>query len=49
MKIFRRSYNPIFLEEEHQDWGRRNRSGPKVLFILITFAIVMGTLYLFLQ
>ncbi|MDP1931443.1 MAG: hypothetical protein Q8L60_08300 [Gammaproteobacteria bacterium] len=49
MRIFKRRYNPIFIEEERREWERRHRSGPKILFIVITFAIVMSTLYLFLQ
>ncbi len=49
MRLFGRRYNPIFIEEEYRDWGKHNRSGPKVLFIIITFAIVISTLYLFLQ
>ena len=49
MRIFRRRYNPIFIEEEYQDWGKRNRIGPKILFIVITFAIVISTLYFISQ
>jgi len=49
MRLFGRRYNPIFIEEESRDWGKRNRSGPKVLFVIITFAIVISALYLFLQ
>lgn len=49
MKLFRRRYNPIFIEEEYQDWGKRNRFGSKLLFIVITFALVIGTLYLIAQ
>ena len=49
MKFFRRRYNPIFIEEECQDWGKRNRFGSKLLFVFVIFAIVIGTLYFFLQ
>lgn len=45
MKIFRRRYNPIFIEEETQDWGKRNRAAPKFIFVIVIFAIVISTLY----
>jgi len=45
MRLFRKRYNPIFIEEDYQF---RNRSGgllQKSLFILGTFAVVMGAIY----
>ena len=49
MVPFRRKHNPIFIEEEHQEFGKRHSVGPKYLFITITFLIVIGVLYFFLQ
>ncbi len=49
MRMFRRRYNPIFIEEDYQF---RNRSGgllQKTLFVLVTFSIVIGALYFFIQ
>ncbi len=49
MRVFRRRLNPIFIEDEHYDWGRQHRVGPKILFIVITFCMAVSVLYFFLQ
>ena len=50
MKLLKRRLTPIFIEdEEPYDWGRQHSVGPKVLVIIISFAIVMSVLYFFVQ
>lgn len=49
MKVFRRRYNPIFIEEDYQGYKRGGGLLQKTLFVLITFAVVIGALYLVIQ
>lgn len=49
MRVFRRRYNPIFIEEDYSVRQRRGGFVTKLLFILIAFSAVLGALYFFIQ
>lgn len=49
MRVFRRRYNPIFIEEDYQYRKRRGGLLQKTFFILITFGVVISALYLLIQ
>lgn len=49
MRVFRKRYHPIFIEEDYSYRPRRNSFLVKFLFILVSFSIVLGALYLFIQ
>lgn len=49
MRVFRRRYNPIFIEEDYQYRNRRGGLLQKSLFILITFGVVISALYFLIQ
>lgn len=49
MRVFRRRYNPIFIEEDYRYRQRRGGFFVKFLFILVSFSLVLGALYLFIQ
>lgn len=49
MRIFRRRYNPIFIEEDYQFRSRSGGVLQKTLFILVTFTAVIGVLYFIVQ
>ncbi|MCB1648005.1 MAG: hypothetical protein H7A05_05365 [Pseudomonadales bacterium] len=49
MRVFRRRYHPIFIEEDYSYRPRRGGFLVKCLFILVSFSIVLGALYFFIQ
>jgi hypothetical protein len=49
MRVFRRRYNPIFIEEDYQYRNRRGGFLQKTLFILIAFSVVMAALYILIN
>ena len=49
MRVFRRRYNAIFIEEDYSYRQRRGGFFVKFLFILVSFSLVLGALYLFIQ
>ena len=49
MRVFRRRYNPIFIEEDYQYRNRRGGLLQKTLFILVTFGVVISALYFLIQ
>lgn len=49
MRVFRRRYKPIFIEEDYHYRNRRGGLIQKTFFILITFGIVISALYFLIQ
>jgi hypothetical protein len=49
MRLFKRRYSPIFIEENYYERRRKGGLLMKLLFLAITFSIVISVLYLFLQ
>lgn len=49
MRVFRRRYNPIFIDEDYQSRHRRGGLLQKTFFILITFSVVISALYFLIQ
>lgn len=49
MRVFRRRYNPIFIEEDYQYRNRRGGLLQKTLFILIAFGVAISALYFLIQ
>lgn len=49
MRVFRRRYNPIFIEEDYQYRNKRGGLLQKTLFVLITFGVVISALYFLIQ
>ena len=43
MRLFKRSSNPIFVEEEDYNWGNKRGKGFRVLFMLVLVATIAGT------
>lgn len=43
MRLFKRSSNPIFVEEEDYNWGDKRGKGLRVFLLLITLTIIAGT------
>lgn len=49
MRVFRRRYNPIFIEEDYQHRNRRGGLLQKIFFVLVTFGVVITVLYYLIQ
>ena len=49
MRVFRKRYNPIFIEEDYQYRNRRGGLLQKTFFVLITFGAVVTVLYFIIQ
>lgn len=42
MRLFKRSSNPIFVEEEDYNWGDKRGKGVRYFLLLVTMAVVAG-------
>lgn len=43
MRLFKRSSNPIFVEEEDYNWGNKRGKGFRVFLLLLTLVVIAGT------
>lgn len=46
MRGFKRKINPIFVEDDQYDWGRK-RTGKRILLFMILLLVVTGLLMVF--
>ncbi|WP_169819438.1 hypothetical protein [Pseudohongiella acticola] len=42
MRLFKRSINPIFIEDEGYNWGNKRGKGFKVFMFLLTLTLAAG-------
>jgi len=42
MKLFRRTSHPLFVEDQHYDWGKKSNSSGKFVWTLLLVAGVIG-------
>jgi hypothetical protein len=46
MKLFRRTSNPLFVEDQHYDWGKKSNPAGKFIWTLLLVAGVIGFIML---
>jgi len=46
MKLFRRTSNPLFVEDQHYDWGKKSNPVGKLFWTLLLVAGVIGFIML---
>ncbi len=42
MRLFKRSTNPIFVEEEDYNWGNKRGKGLRLFLVLVTLTLIAG-------
>jgi len=42
MRLFKRSSNPIFVEEEDYNWGNKRGKGIRIFLVLVTLTVIVG-------
>tara|TARA_R100001039_G_C1845430_1_gene105780 strand:+ start:1636 stop:1788 length:153 start_codon:yes stop_codon:yes gene_type:complete len=42
MRLFKRSSNPIFVEEEDYNWGNKRGKGFRYFLLLVTMTVIAG-------
>lgn len=40
MRLFKRSSNPIFVEEEDYNWGNKRGKGVRIFLLLVTLSLI---------